>query len=120
MTDALAITLAQVNPTVGDVAGNLARIRAARAAAAADGAEIVVFPELVVAGYPPEDLVLKRDFQDAVRAAVEALAAETADGGPALLVGAPWVGDGRLYNAALVLDGGRIAAVRYKIGRAHV
>ena len=67
------------------------------------------FPELFIAGYPPEDLVLKPAFQAACRAAVEALARETADGGPALLVGTPWVEDGKLYNAYALLDGGAIA-----------
>ncbi|WP_374443299.1 NAD+ synthase [Stella sp.] len=114
MSDRLAIALAQINPTVGDVAGNLRRVRQARAEAAAAGADLVVCPELVLAGYPPEDLVLNPAFQDRVRAAAEALAAETADGGPALLVGAPWRVDGRLYNAALLLDAGRVAAVRRK------
>ncbi|BBK41287.1 NAD+ synthase [Allostella vacuolata] len=114
MSDRLSIALAQINPTVGDVDGNLRRIRDARATAAAGGADLVVCPELALAGYPPEDLVLKPMFQDRIRAAAEALAAETADGGPALLVGAPWLVDGRLYNAALLLDGGRIAGVRLK------
>lgn len=113
--DALAITLAQLNPTVGDIDGNCAKIRAARAQAARDGADIVVFPEMFVCGYPPEDLVLKRSFQAACRAAVEALARDTADGGPALLVGAPWVEDDRLYNAVCLLDAGRIAALRFKV-----
>ena len=67
--------------------------------AAAEGADLVVFPELFVAGYPPEDLVLKPAFQAACRAAVEALARETADGGPALLVGTPWVENEKLHNA---------------------
>ncbi|MBM3570188.1 MAG: NAD+ synthase [Alphaproteobacteria bacterium] len=112
MTDRLVLALAQIDPTVGDIAGNLARIRAARAEA--KGADLAVYPELVTIGYPPEDLVLKPAFQAAAREAVERLAADTADGGPALLVGAPWLEDGRLYNAALLLDGGKIAAVRYK------
>jgi len=90
MSDSLSIALAQINPVVGDVSGNIRRIRDARAKAAADGAHLVVFPELTVSGYPPEDLVLKSAFLDAVEAAVEELAKDTADGGPALLVGAPW------------------------------
>ena len=114
MTDSLSIALAQINPVVGDVVGNVARIRAARALAARDGAHLVVFPELVVSGYPPEDLVLKAAFLDAVEQAVESLAADTADEGPALLVGAPWRVAGRLHNAALLLDHGRIAASRLK------
>ena len=114
MTDTLAIALAQLNPTVGDLDGNRALILHARAEAAAQGADLMVCTELVVTGYPPEDLVLKPMFQEQTRAAVEALAAATADGGPALLLGAPWVDDGRLYNAVLLLDGGRVEARRYK------
>jgi NAD+ synthase len=110
----LKITLAQLNPTVGDIEGNAAKARAARARAAGDGADLVVLPELFIAGYPPEDLVLKPAFQAACRAAVETLARETADGGPAMLIGSPWVEDGKLYNAVALLDGGRIAALRFK------
>src|SRR6201994_4901795 len=110
----LKITLAQLNPTVGDVEGNAAKARAARVRAAADGADLVVLPELFMTGYPPEDLVLKPAFQAACRAAVETLARETADGGPAMLIGSPWVEEGKLYNACALLDGGRIAAMRYK------
>jgi NAD+ synthase len=113
--DRLAIAVAQLNPTVGDVAGNLACARAARAKAAADGADIIAFSELFLAGYPPEDLVLKPAFQAACRAAVETLARETGDGGPAVLIGTPWVEDGRLYNAYALLSGGRIDTIRFKV-----
>src|SRR5947207_7163208 len=108
------ITLAQLNPTVGDVTGNAAKARAARDRAKADGADLVVLPELFICGYPPEDLVLKPAFQAACRAAVEELARETAGGGPAVLIGTPWVEDGKLYNACALLDDGRIAALRFK------
>ena len=115
MTDQLTITLAQLNPRVGDIDGNMAKLRSARAQATADGAHLVVTPELYVCGYPPEDLVLKPMFVAACRDAVEALAAETADGGPAVLVGVPWAEDGKLYNAMALLDAGRIQATRYKV-----
>jgi NAD+ synthase len=114
VTARLSIALAQTDPKVGDVRGNLARIRAARAQAAALGADLVVFSELVVSGYPPEDLVLKPAFQEACRAAVDSLAADTGDGGPGMIVGAPWVENGRLHNSGLLLDAGKIAALRHK------
>jgi len=112
VADRLTIALAQINPTVGDIDGNAALVRAARAAA--EGADLVMVGELALAGYPPEDLVLKRAFQDHIAAAVADLAGETADGGPAILVGAPWRRDGGLYNAALLLDGGRVSAEVFK------
>ena len=114
MTDRLSIALAQVNFTVGDISGNLRRIRAKWDEAAALGADLVLFGELSVCGYPPEDLVLRPRFQAEARAAVEALAAESGPGRPGLIVGAPWVEKDKLYNAAFLIDAGKIAAVRFK------
>jgi NAD+ synthase len=114
MTAEIIIALAQIDPTVGDVPGNVERIREFRARAAEEEADLVVFPELVVIGYPPEDLVLKTALQDEARAAVERLAEDTADGGPAMIVGAPWIESGELYNAALLLREGEVAAARFK------
>ena len=85
MMNELKIALAQINPTVGDIAGNADLIRTARREAAALGADLVTFGELVLCGYPPEDLVLKRAFQDTISDAVNDLAAETSDGGPGML-----------------------------------
>ncbi|NLH82128.1 MAG: NAD+ synthase, partial [Phyllobacteriaceae bacterium] len=114
MTDRLLVALAQLNPIVGDVAGNLARARDARTRAAADGADLILFSELFLAGYPPEDLVLKPSFQAACMSATEDLARDTADGGPAVLIGTPWKTENGLYNAVALLDEGRIAALRFK------
>ena len=113
--DRLAIAVAQLNPTVGGISGNLEWARKARSQAARDGADLIAFSELFIAGYPPEDLVLKPAFQSVCRSAVETLARETADNGPAVLIGTPWVEDGKLYNAYALLAGGRVAALRFKV-----
>ena len=110
----LKIALAQLNPIVGDLAGNVAKLQAAHAEAAAKGADLVVFPELFITGYPPEDLVLKPAFQRAARAHVEALAGDLKSG-PAVLVGTIWAEDGKLYNAVVLIEGGEVAAVRFKV-----
>ncbi|HSM96808.1 MAG TPA: nitrilase-related carbon-nitrogen hydrolase, partial [Rhizomicrobium sp.] len=115
MTDRFRIALAQLDPTMGDIPGNLRRAKAARAEAAAVGADLILFPELYIVGYPPEDLVLKPALQDDAREAIEKFAKDTADGGPAVLIGSPWVEDGKLYNAFLLLDGGKVAAKTFKV-----
>jgi len=104
----LTIALAQLNPTVGDIDGNLARIRAARDRAAAGGADLVVLPELAVIGYPPEDLVLRPSVVDACHAAIDCLVRES-HSAPALVATTPWRQDGRVYNAAVLIDRGTIA-----------
>jgi NAD+ synthase len=114
MTDKLSIALAQINPTVGNISSNIELIRIARKSSADMGADLVVYGELSVIGYPPEDLVLKHAFQAVVKTQVEALALETLDGGPALLIGAPWRTENGLHNAVLLLDKGKIAAIRLK------
>ncbi|OYU14270.1 MAG: NAD+ synthase [Alphaproteobacteria bacterium PA4] len=112
MSHSLTIALAQLNAVVGGLDANVDAILAARSAAA--GADLLVTPELSVIGYPPEDLVLKPALVAAAAARVARLAAATADGGPALLVGAPLAEDGKLYNAAFLLDGGHIIGVTRK------
>src|SRR5262245_56678557 len=106
MTVRLAIALAQLNPTVGAVQANLEKARAARDDAAARGGDLVLLPELYGSGYPPEDLVPKPSFVRACREAVEALARETGERGPAILLPTPYAEGGRVYNAVAFLEGG--------------
>ena len=103
----LSIALAQINPIVGDLPGNAALVRRARDAAAAQRADLVVFPELSVVGYPPEDLVLRPAFVEAAARVVEELRTES-HGAPAILVGLPWRQDDGLHNAVALVADGRI------------
>ncbi|MZR30324.1 NAD+ synthase [Sneathiella litorea] len=114
MTDHLKIALAQANPTLGNIDGNVTLARAFREEAEAFGADIIVYPELFLTGYPPEDLVEKPAFQRAVQKAMEDLAELTLDGGPAMLMSAPMVEEGKLYNAVCLLENGKISARRFK------
>ncbi|AYD01109.1 NAD+ synthase [Neorhizobium sp. NCHU2750] len=111
----LRIAVAQLNPTLGDVSGNLAMAREARKDAAREGADLLMLTELFISGYPPEDLVLKPSFLKACLKAVEALAADTADGGPGVLVGFPRQGETGRHNAVALLDAGKIIAIRDKV-----
>lgn len=115
ITDTIRIAVGQFNPTVGDIKGNIAKAREARADAARQGADLLLLTELFVAGYPPEDLVLKPAFLRACREAIEAFAAETADGGPGVIIGFPRADETGRFNAVAVLDGGKIIAVRDKV-----
>ena len=109
------LAVAQLNPVLGDVTGNLELARRARAEAAGQGADLILFSELFLSGYPPEDLVLKPAFVAACREALEALALDTADGGPGVLIGLPWREGDKLHNAVALLDGGRVGGVRFKV-----
>ena len=104
----LSIACAQVNPTVGDVHGNTAIVRRARDEAATLGADLVVFPELVLVGYPPEDLVLRPALVEATSAALLALQQESSKGAPALVVTLPWAADGYVHNAVALVAEGRV------------
>jgi NAD+ synthase len=108
----LKIVLAQIAQSVGDLKGNAAGMCEIRARF--PDADLIVFPELQLIGYPPEDLVLKPSLTERADAELETLALATADGGPAMLVGTVLKLDGALYNAVALLDGGKIAAVRTK------
>ena len=109
MAERFRITLGQLNPTVGDLAGNAAQAAAAWAEGRDAGADLVALPEMFITGYNAQDLVMKPAFQNDVMTHIETLAAACADG-PALAIGAPIVEEGKLYNAYLVLKGGKIAS----------
>jgi NAD+ synthase len=112
--DSFKLALAQLNPVVGDIEGNLEKVRKVRGPLGEAGADLIAFTELFLTGYPLEDLVLKPALQRAAREACETLARDTADGGPAILMGLPWGETPVVYNAMALLDHGRIEAVRYK------
>ena len=103
----LGIALAQLNPTVGDVAGNAAMMRRVRDEAAAQGADLVVCSELALVGYPPEDLVLRPALVDAAAAVLGELERESRSMSIGLVATLPWRHEGRLYNAAALVAGGR-------------
>ncbi len=109
MTDTFRLMLAQLNPTVGDIVGNMAKAREAWAAAKAAGADMLALTEMFVTGYQTQDLILKPAFVSAALAAVEALAADCADG-PAVGIGGPVLAGGKLYNGYFVLQGGKVSA----------
>jgi NAD+ synthase len=111
MTNQLVIGMAQLNPTVGAVSLNLAKAR--DAVQKLRSADLVLFPELFIAGYPPEDLVLRPSFVAACKSAAEELAREFAQG-PAILIGLPWRAGDKLHNSVALLSGGRIETVRHK------
>ena len=112
MADTLSITLAQLNQNVGDIAGNATQMLEVRAGAGKT--DLVVFPEMHLIGYPPEDLVHKPSLIERAAAELERLALCTNDGGPAMLVGSVFVRDGELHNGVALLDGGRVTATRFK------
>lgn len=113
MADRFRVTLAQLNPTVGDLAGNAAKAREAWEEGRKAGADLVALPEMFITGYNAQDLVMKPAFHTAAIAAVEQLAADCADG-PALAIGSPWVEGTELFNAYLILKDGKIAARNLK------
>ncbi len=109
MSESLTFHVAQLNPVVGDISGNLELARAAHQRASQAGADMLVLPELFIIGYPPEDLVMKPSAVALCREAIQSLAGQTGGNGPAILIGAPWDDDGSLRNSALLLDNGDVA-----------
>lgn len=113
MQKTFTLTMAQLNPTVGDLAGNIDKIRAVYQQHKTTS-DLIVFSEMVISGYPTDDLVLKPFFIDRVMQTVEKLAADIGEEGAGLLISAPWRDRGRVYNTALLLHGGKIVAKRFK------
>lgn len=114
MTDRLIIAAAQLNATVGDTQGNTRKLMDARQEAAAQGADIIIAPETYLSGYQIDDLVMVSGYLEAIDAAIMRLADATADGGPAIIVGAPRRDGKVIRNSVFVLDEGKIASVRDK------
>ena len=112
MTDKLTIALAQLNQRVGDLAANAAAMLEWRAKA--KGADLVMFPELQLTGYPPEDLVLRPEFVRRTMEAAERLIDATADAGPAILFGSLYAEGSGVYNAVILAEGGKLVARRLK------
>ena len=112
MTDKLVIALAQMTQSVGDLKANADAMLEWRARAS--GADLIVYPELQLIGYPPEDLVLKPALVTQANYQLDRLAQETADGGPAMLVGTVVAAQGVLFNVVALLDRGAVTAVRAK------
>ena len=113
--DVLRIAVAQLNPTVGDIAGNLTLAREAYADAKRHGADLVLYSELFISGYPPEDLVLKPAFLEACETAVKEFAKDTANEGPGVIMGLPLLRDRKRHNSVMVIDNGEIVAERHKV-----
>ncbi len=111
MTDRFRLTMAQLNPTVGDMEGNVAQAVAAWEHAKAHGSDMVALPEMFVTGYQTQDLVRRPAFYQEAMERVEALAATCADG-PAMAIGAPWFDESsdQLFNAYSILKGGKVVA----------
>lgn len=114
MNDTLTIALAQCNPTVGDIAGNRQMVINLTRQAAEQGADLVMFPEMMITGYPPEDLILKRSFQDAAIASLSHIAEALADCPCACLVGGVWREGTALHNAAFIIENGHVQHVHNK------
>jgi len=112
MTDKLVIALAQMTQSVGDLAANADAMLEWRSRAV--GADLIVFPELQLIGYPPEDLVLKPALVDRANHELDRLAQATADGGPAMLVGTVVASQGVLFNVVALLENGAVTALRQK------
>ena len=111
MTNTLTITIAQLNPTVGDISGNTNKIRKVWQDTESD---LIVFSELFICGYPPEDLILKPAFLRSIKSAVDDLVEESKSKTPTLLLSVPWVENRKTYSALLLIQNGHIVHKQFK------
>lgn len=114
MSSSLTLAIAQLNPTVGDIDGNAAKILDYYKQAKKQGADLVICPELSLVGYPPEDLILMPAFTRKAMSVVNSIAAQTKQG-PGLIIGMPWEEEGGIYNSAVLIEQGNILHVQHKI-----
>ncbi|MGE0109640.1 MAG: NAD+ synthase [Bdellovibrionales bacterium] len=113
MSNSLTVAVAQLNPIMGDMSANVAKLITAWEEAREQDADLLLTSELYITGYPTEDFVLKPRHHKIIRESIDHLAQQTASG-PAILLGTPWLEEGNLYNAILLLDGGQIVEKRFK------
>jgi NAD+ synthase len=121
MSDRFRLTLAQLNPTLGDLAGNAAKARAAWHQAKVEGADMVALPEMFLSGYQTQDLVQRPAFLADLRATINQLARDCADG-PMMGIGLPMAEGGAIYNCWAVLGGGSLRAIirKHHLPNEHV
>lgn len=113
--DTLRIATAQLNPTVGDLSGNIEKAKIAYDDAVRHKSDLVLFTELFISGYPPEDLVLKPSFLQACDEALQEVCAFTTNGGPGIIIGYPRQNGEKRHNSIAVIDNGEIIAIRDKV-----
>lgn len=114
ISETLHLILAQLNPTVGAIDANAKRVIDEWENARLKSADVIVFPELFLSGYPPEDLILKPSFLSACMAALSRIAKATAQSGPGIILGTPFLQEGKAYNAVCFICEGEIKATRFK------
>ena len=114
MTKIYKTYLAQLNPSVGNIKNNLGLVKDSWEKARALNSDLLITPELVVTGYPPEDLLLRPAFIEQIKSEVLKFIEFTSDGGPAIILGTPWVKNEEIYNAYIVIDDGKLIGENYK------
>ena len=110
----MRVALGQINPCVGDIAGNVNKMHTMRAEAAGLGVDVLIFPEMCVCGYPPEDLLLKKHFLDDNRSAVEQVSADCAK--MTVIAGFAEADSDKSYNSLAVLQGAKIFSAGRRAG----